>query len=60
MPKAVTPWLTAFRAYSEKGKLASRSRKKTVRLEGAARFDRLEVRTYLNQLPTEKELAMEI
>jgi len=31
-----------------------------VRLEGAARFDRREVRTYLNQLPTEKELAMEI
>jgi hypothetical protein len=52
--------LTAFRAYSGKRKLASRSRKKTVRQEGAARFDRLEVRTYLNQLPTGKELAMEI
>jgi hypothetical protein len=54
IPSAVTPWLTAFKAYSEKRELASSSSKKTVRLESAAKRNRLGRRTYLNQLPTEK------
>ena len=48
IPSAVTPWLTAFKAYSGKRKLASRSSKKTVRLGSAALLSRFDQRTYLD------------
>lgn len=54
IPNAVTPWLTAFKAYS-------RIREHSSRLEGPTRRSRmfgLHLRlTYLNELPTVTVLA---